>query len=86
MGAGRKFSRGAKRPRRCRNGERKGYPLFSQLGGLDSVVSSPIGVQDGTPAENKFGSLFSFTKHFWRNDDCPLEILKIASPEKCDTL
>ena len=39
-----------------------GCPLFSRLGGLESVVSSPSGVRGGTPAENRFWSILKTTE------------------------
>ena len=35
-----------------------GIPLPIRLGGLGSVVSSPIGVRGGAPAENEFGAFY----------------------------
>jgi len=40
----------------------EGYPLFSRLRGLGSVVSSPSGVRGRAPAENGFWRIFKATE------------------------
>jgi len=40
----------------------EGCPLFSRLGGLGSVVSSPSGVRGGAPAENGFWRILKATE------------------------
>jgi len=43
-------------------GYREGCPLFSRLGGLGSVVSSPSGVRGRAPAENGFWCILNATE------------------------
>jgi len=40
----------------------EGYPLFSRLVGLGSVVSSPSGVRGRDPAENGFWRILKATE------------------------
>ena len=49
------------RRRRMRNGEGnvRGLPTPSRLGGLESVVSSPSRARGGTPAENDFTAFWA---------------------------
>ena len=51
----------------------EGYPLFSRLGSLGSVVSSPSGVRGGAPAKNRLwrflkGTVRSFL--YWYDKIC----------------